>query len=216
MHIEVRGACVRFGARVVFEGIDASFAAGRVTALVGPSGSGKSTLLAAMAGYQRLDAGSITVSHNDAVNHLDTVSGPDAGLVAWVPQGSNALGTRTALDNVMIAPLSEGRHPAVARAVALAALAEVGLADQANQRARVLSGGELQRVSFARALASTKPVIFADEPSASLDGANAERLGSLLFELRSRATIIVATHDPILIEAAEAVVHLRLEHGHAA
>ena len=210
MQLEVQDVTVRFGARTVLDRVTATFVAAHVTALVGPSGSGKSTLLAALAGYQKCDAGSVSVVTDNAV------TGPDAGLIAWVPQGSNALGTRTALDNVMIAPLSEGKDLATARKVALQALADVGLAELAGQRAGKLSGGELQRVSFARALATTKPFIFADEPSASLDAANTELLGGLLFRLRTRATIIVATHDPILIEAAEAVVHLRAEHGHAA
>lgn len=210
MQLNVNGVSVRFGARTVLDRVTATFVAGQVTALVGPSGSGKSTLLAVLAGYQKCAAGTVTVVTDSAV------TGPDAGLIAWVPQGSNALGNRTALDNVMIAPLSEGKDLATARTVAMQALADVGLGGQAWQRARNLSGGELQRVSFARALATTKPFIFADEPSASLDAANTELLGGLLFRLRSRATIIVATHDPILIEAAETVIHLRAEHGHAA
>ncbi|MET4781722.1 ATP-binding cassette domain-containing protein [Glaciihabitans sp. UYNi722] len=209
MQIDISDARVSFGSRVVFTGMTATFESGVITALVGPSGSGKSTLLAAMAGYQQLDRGDI--SYRNGERSLS----PDSGLIAWVPQGSNALGTRTALDNVMIAPLSEGRAPDDAREVATRALVDVGLGDRADQRVRQLSGGELQRVSFARALASSKPIIFADEPSAGLDGANTELLGALLAGLSSHATIVVATHDPILIDAAEAVVRLRSEHIHA-
>ena len=200
-----------FGDRRVLEGIDASFEHSHVTALTGPSGSGKSTLLAVMAGYQRLDSGTVAF-----VDHLGSSSSPDPAMVAWVPQGANALGTRTALDNVMIGPLAEGQGFACSRAIAERALDDVGLLSRANVRARVLSGGELQRVSFARALATSKPLIFADEPSASLDAANTDVLAELLIGLRSRATIIVATHDPILINAAEAVVALRSDHANAA
>lgn len=211
MQVIVTEGRLSFGDRRVLEGVDATFNNARVTALVGPSGSGKSTLLAVMAGYQRLDSGNVSFVNDDG-----EFTAPDPALVAWVPQGANALGTRTALDNVMIAPLAEGRGLAASHTIAERALTDVGLLSRANAGARVLSGGELQRVSFARALATSKPLIFADEPSASLDAANTYVLAELLIGLRSRATIIVATHDPILINAAEAVVSLRSEHTNAA
>ena len=116
----------------------------------------------------------------------------------------------------MIGPLSEGAGLGPARTRALGALAAVGLTDLAGKIARQLSGGELQRVSFARALAADKPVIFADEPSSSLDARNTARIAELLHALGSRATIVVATHDPLLIEAAQDQVHLRSESLHAA
>lgn len=211
MRIDVRGATLRFGPRTIFESFDASFAPGRVTALIGPSGSGKSSLLAAMAGYLRLRAGTIRGIDDEGRELVVTPS-----MVAWVPQGVNALGARSALENVMIGPLAEGAAPSLARARSLAALDAVGLGPLSGKLARQLSGGELQRVSFARALAADKPVIFADEPSSSLDAANTERIADLLAGLGSRAMIVVATHDPLLIEAAQDEVHLRSETRHAA
>lgn len=204
MQIVVTDAELSFGDRTVLEGLSAVFHAEAVTALLGPSGSGKSTLLAAMAGYQKLNSGSIVYVDSDG-----SPLSPDPELVAWVPQGSNALGTRSTLDNVMIAPLSEGLDAVSAQTVAEQALKAVGLLSHASQPAKLLSGGELQRVSFARALATSKPFIFADEPSASLDAVNTEILAGLLADLRSRATIIVATHDPILVSAAGDVVSIR-------
>ena len=210
MRLDVMGATLRFGQRTIFESFDAQFAHGRVTALVGPSGSGKSSLLAAMAGYQPLAEGRVVGVYADGKQVAVT-----SAMVAWVPQGANALGARTALENVMIGPLSEGAALGSARTRALDALDAVGLADLAGKVARQLSGGELQRVSFARALAADKPVIFADEPSSSLDARNTARIAELLHALRSRATIVVATHDPILVEAAQDEVHLRSETIHA-
>ncbi|GAA2518591.1 ATP-binding cassette domain-containing protein [Rarobacter incanus] len=210
MRVEVRGASLGFGKRIVFEGLDADFPDGKVTALVGPSGSGKSSLLAAMAGYINLKAGTIT-----GVDERGSVP-LDASMVAWVPQGSNALGGRTALENVMIGSLADGARWSQAKRDALHALDQVGLSDLAHKVARSLSGGELQRVNFARALATHKPLVFADEPSASLDATNTRRVAELLFELRSRATIIVATHDPLLVEAAEHEINLRQDVLHAA
>lgn len=210
MRIEVVDASISFGDRRVFDGFDARFEPGCVTALVGPSGSGKSSLLAAMGGYQKLTRGSIQLIS-------ETGSAPPTpSLVAWVPQGSNALKARTALDNVCITPLAEGRSLSEARTIAKAALAKVGLSAVEGQIARTLSGGELQRLAFARALAGRKPLMFADEPSASLDETNTRAIARLLADIDTTAIVIVATHDPVLIESADIVVSLRSSPAYAA
>jgi ABC-type lipoprotein export system ATPase subunit len=134
---------------------------------------------------------------------------PTPSLIAWVPQGLNALARRTVLDNVLIAPLSTGAGITQARSRALEAIETVGLTHKLSEQARRLSGGELQRVGLARALASGKGIIFADEPSANLDAANTENIAELLDRLTSRATIVVATHDPVLVSAARSAVYMR-------
>lgn len=207
MRVSVTGAAIAFGDVTVFSGFTARFDEARVTALVGPSGSGKSSLLAAIAGYQPLAAGTITL-HTDGE---DPPTGPSPDAVAWVPQGSNALGRRTVLDNVLIASLAAGLPRDEAAEVAIDALAQVGLADRLDEQARRLSGGELQRVAVARALASGKELILADEPSANLDAANTNELAATLHRLVTRATVVVATHDPILVSAAHTAVHMRPE-----
>jgi ABC-type lipoprotein export system ATPase subunit len=198
VRVSVVDAGIAFGAFTVLDGFSATFEPGRVTALVGPSGSGKSSLLAAMAGYVPLASGTIQVE----VGPGQAPGPPSAELVAWVPQGSNALARRTVLDNVLIASLSAGLPIGSAAAVATDALEQVGLQDRLTEQARRLSGGELQRVAIARALASQKPLILADEPSANLDARNTDEVASILNRLVSVATIIVATHDPILVAAA--------------
>lgn len=205
--VDVLDAAVRFGATTVFSGFAAHFPAARITALVGPSGSGKSTLLAVMSGYQSLSAGRIELRDGATSSPLP----PDPARVAWVPQGSNALGRRSVLDNVAIAPLSAGATMSEARERAVDALEIVGLGMVLHQQARRLSGGELQRTALARALASGKELILADEPSANLDAANTELIAEILSGLTTRATIVVATHDPVLVAAAEVVVHMRRE-----
>lgn len=205
MQVDVVDAEVRFGSKVAFTGLDATFPAAQVTALVGPSGSGKSTLLAAISGYQALDAGQIEV--RSAPTEL--AMGPDPARVAWVPQGSNALGRRSVLDNVAIAPKSAGASLSEARERAMESLTVVGLSALASQQARWLSGGELQRVALARALASGKDLILADEPSANLDAANTELIAQILEGLTTSATVVVATHDPVLVAAAPHAVHMR-------
>ncbi|WP_331227683.1 ATP-binding cassette domain-containing protein [Georgenia sunbinii] len=200
-------AAIAFGGITVFSGLSATFEPAQVTALVGPSGSGKSSLLAAIAGHQPLAAG--RVEHHPA--GATTPQPPSAQFVAWVPQGSNALGRRTVLDNVRLASLAAGHSMPAATARARAALAQVRLSDRVDHQARRLSGGELQRLALARALTSGKALILADEPSANLDGANTELVAQILAGLVSEATIIVATHDPVLVDAADAIVPLRGE-----
>jgi putative ABC transport system ATP-binding protein len=207
VQIDVVDATMRFGAITVFSGFAAQFPAARVTALVGPSGSGKSTLLAAISGYQPLSGGRIELRDGPT----SPPSPPAPSRVAWVPQGSNALGRRTVLENVAIAPLSVGATLSDARERAIDALEVVGLGTLLHQQARRLSGGELQRTALARALASDRELILADEPSANLDAANTEMIAEILDGLSTRATVVVATHDPVLAAAAEVTVHLRRE-----
>jgi len=212
VQVDVVDAAVRFGATTVFSGFGAHFPSARVTALVGPSGSGKSTLLAAMSGYQSLSAGRVELRDDPD----SPPSPPDPTRVAWVPQGSNALGRRSVLDNVAIAPLAAGAPLGEAHERATEALEVVGLGALLHQQARRLSGGELQRVALARALASGKELILADEPSANLDAANTELIARILDRLTTRATIVVATHDPVLVAASDATVHMRREVSGAA
>lgn len=204
MRIDVESAEVSFGDMTIFAGITATFPPHTVTALVGPSGSGKSTLLAAMAGFHPLTSGHIRLTDGNGTSVV-----PDEALVAWVPQGLNALGTRTAIDNIMIASLAGGETLERSREAALSWLDIVGLAAQRYSLARTLSGGELQRLAIARALASSKPLIFADEPSANLDAVNTAKVAALLANLATTATVVVATHDPELVSAASHVVELR-------
>lgn len=206
MWLTVEAVSMRFGRLSVFDDFSATFADHALTALVGPSGSGKTTLLSLMAGYAEPSAGRVRVHWQDGA----PATAPDPSLVAWVPQGSNALGARSALDNVLIGALSDGRPLAEATDIALAELDLVGVADLADVAARDLSGGELQRVCFARALASGRPIIFADEPSASLDAASTEQLAEALEALRSTRLVVVATHDPILMSRAQNTVAMRM------
>lgn len=207
MEVHVENVSISFGDVHVISDFTASFAPGRVTALVGPSGSGKSTLLAAIAGFLTPASGRIVLRDTpDAVGHA-----PRSGLVGWVSQGANALGSRTVHDNVMLGALGDGVDLDAASRLADDALAQVGLTHRARAAARTLSGGELQRTAFARALASRRPLVLADEPTSSLDAVATGTVIDLLRGLRSEATVIVATHDPAVIDAAQDRVDLRTQ-----
>ena len=86
---------------------------------------------------------------------------------------------------------------------------ELGIEKRAGAAARQLSGGELQRLAFARAAAAGTPFVFADEPTASLDAANVRRVVGLLRVLGRRASVVVASHDPAVVGGADAVIEVR-------
>jgi putative ABC transport system ATP-binding protein len=146
VRIELNQVVVSIGDRVILAAFDARFSPGLVTAIVGPSGSGKSTLLSVLAGLRKPNSGTIVYNFDDGLFRKPRV--------AWVPQGSNVLARRTVLDNVMVGALSSGYSLAESRRRSIESLREVGMAERSNALARELSGGELQRVGFARALAS--------------------------------------------------------------
>lgn len=208
MRLELSAATQRFGTTTVFEDVNATFPASTVTALIGPSGSGKSTILSVLAGLRRPTRGNAWWVDDDGGRRA-----PDAQAIAWVPQGANSLPRRSVLANVMIGPLATGQDRATALRAAAGALASVGLAHLANQRARTLSGGELQRVAVARALASGREVIFADEPTASLDRASAVKVAEAITAPRAGRLLVIATHDAELIDRAQHVIDLGHSRG---
>ena len=211
MHIEVINGSKSFKDNHLYTNLNVEFLDKTITALIGPSGCGKSTLLNIMSGYESLDSGQVNFcSDSDGRESHQVIS--DDKIISWIPQISAVLPHRTALDNVMIGALGVGVEECVARKQALSFLELVGLENHALDLTRTLSGGEVQRVCFARALVSHKPFIFADEPTASLDEAATKYIANILRDLKSKSCIIIATHDPLLISACDKVVNLRGQH----
>ena len=131
-------------------------------------------------------------------------------MIGFVFQFHHLLPEFTALENVVMPALIRGESIASARERGLALLAEVGLAQRADQRPPKLSGGESQRVAVARALMNTPRIVLADEPSGNLDSANAELLHTLLWEL-SRKTgqaFVIVTHNESLAVKADRIVRI--------
>jgi ABC-type lipoprotein export system ATPase subunit len=117
-----------------------------------------------------------------------------------VLQNSACLEARHAIDNVAMVRLSQGASVAEARSEARHALEQVGLGHRLSARASELSGGELQRVTIARAISSRKPVVLADEPTGQLDSRNTDLVGEALSACAAAGQVVViATHDPNLI-----------------
>lgn len=192
----------------LLDGVDLAVAAGEALAIVGPSGSGKSTLLGLLAGLDVPSRGRIWLD-GEELTALDEEARARlrARSVGFVFQSFQLLPSLTAVENVML-PLELAGRSAEARQEAEALLEKVGLAERFDHVPSRLSGGEQQRVAIARAFASRPRVLFADEPTGSLDAATGETVVRLLFDLNREqgATLVLVTHD----EAVAARCHRRL------
>ncbi|KAA6210338.1 ABC transporter ATP-binding protein [Streptomyces filamentosus] len=187
--VRLEGLAVRHGDAHVLERTDLELPAGSFTALLGPSGCGKSTLLNLVAGFARPTEGRVTAGGEPVRG-----PGPERGVVF---QHYALFPWRTARGNVEFALKRLGLPRPERRRRALAALAEVGLADGAGKYPAQLSGGMQQRVALARALAAEPEVLLMDEPFGALDALTRTRMQTLLRELWKRrgTTVLFVTHD---------------------
>jgi ABC-type lipoprotein export system ATPase subunit len=202
------GVTKRFGTEAPFERLDAAFAPGTLSVVTGPSGSGKTTLLHLLAGLELPDEGDVLVD-GISLASLDRAGRAELRRtrLAFVGQTLGLVPFLGARENAELALELRGLpHGDVENA-----LAAVGLAEHAERPVSELSAGQRARAAFARAVAVRPRVIVADEPTARLDAANALALGALLADLArsTGATVICATHDPLLIEQADAELPLR-------
>jgi ABC-type lipoprotein export system ATPase subunit len=193
----------RYGERVVLDGVDAAFHSSSLSVVTGPSGSGKTTLLHLVAGLELPDSGTVDVLGTE-IAALDR--GARARFrgdhVGYVGQQPGLVPTLSATENVELALALRGLPPDGARE----ALVAVGLEDRAMQRVSRLSTGERGRVAIARALAPRPQLLLADEPTSRLDQANALAVGALVARVAREfgTAVVCATHDPLLIEQADA------------
>ncbi|WP_158221154.1 ATP-binding cassette domain-containing protein [Kineosporia sp. R_H_3] len=194
-----------YGDRVVLAGVDLEVRAGRLHVVRGRSGSGKSTLLRVLLGLERPDVGSV---------HLDGAVLADldrAGLAALrrrtaavVGQDVHLAETVDVRTNLELARAVRGQAPDAAHGDTV--LDALGLLPLAGREVRLLSGGERQRTAVARALATGPRLLVLDEPTSQLDEASAERLaGALRGAAAGGCAVLVASHDPVLVAAADAV-----------
>jgi ABC-type lipoprotein export system ATPase subunit len=212
---QVRGVGKRYGAgareTLVLDGLDADFSGGRLTALTGPSGSGKTTLLHILAGLRDPSAGSVRVLGSDLAElGREERAALRRDPIAFIAQDPALTPFLSARENVEVALALRDLSPDEAHQRALDALAEVGLAERAEQRVARLSAGERQRVAIARALAAEAKLLLADEPTARLDEANALAVGALFgrYARERGAAVVCATHDPLVVAEADDVLAL--------
>jgi lipoprotein-releasing system ATP-binding protein len=196
------------------KGIDFSVEQGEMIAIVGPSGAGKSTLLHIIAALDTPTSGTVYFRGNSLLRLKEAELAEYRNrAVGFVWQRHHLLPDFTAAENVAMPMLVRGEGLGKALRAAGDWLQEVGLADQATQRAGELSGGEQQRVSIARALVNQPGLLLADEPTGDLDEQNAEQVFELMRRLHRshRLTSILATHNLSLARRTDRV--LALTHG---
>jgi len=183
---------------------------GESVAITGASGSGKSTLLGLLAGLDLPSSGSVYLKDQN-LSQLDEDGRARlrAQHVSFVFQSFQLLSHLTALENVLLPAQLIGRGNAKEEAQFW--LERVGLQERLNHFPKTLSGGEQQRVALARAFITKPDILFADEPTGSLDEASGDRVISLLFELNkaSGSTLILVTHDSALASRCQRQLHLQ-------
>jgi putative ABC transport system ATP-binding protein len=189
----------------VLKDLNLNVARGNFITICGPSGSGKTTLLNIISGIDRPTSGQVIVLGQDlTVQDEDFLAEFRCDNVGFVFQSYNLVSTLTVAENVAF-PMEWSRKPEAEIEKRVAELLEtVGLQHRANHFPAQLSGGEQQRVAFARALANDPQLFLADEPTGNLDTKNGQKITQMLQMLKANGkTIIVATHDAQIIQLAD-------------
>ncbi|MDD2476875.1 MAG: ABC transporter ATP-binding protein [Dysgonamonadaceae bacterium] len=201
-----------FGSLQVLNDIDLTISKGEIVSIVGPSGAGKTTLLQIMGTLDKPDSGSVIFDNNDVTKYNDRkLSDFRNKNIGFVFQFHQLLPEFTALENVMIPALIAKKTRSSADKEAMHILELMGLTDRKHHKPAELSGGEKQRVAVARALINNPMIVFADEPSGSLDTENKDELHSLFFKLRDELnqTFVIVTHDTQLAELTDRTIRMK-------
>ncbi|WP_431998620.1 ABC transporter ATP-binding protein [Sphaerimonospora mesophila] len=191
--------------------MDLTVRAGELVSIVGPSGSGKSTLLQIAGTLDRPSSGTVRVAGYEISELSDgELSALRARYIGFVFQRFHLASGLSALDNVADGLLYSGLSRRQRRDRAAAALDQVGLGNRLDHRPHQLSGGQMQRVAVARAIASKPPLLLADEPTGNLDSAASAEVMSLFHRLNSTGvTVAIITHDPEVAAACPRRIRVR-------
>jgi cell division transport system ATP-binding protein len=211
--IEFRNVSKQYSSEVMaLRDVSFTVEKGELVFLAGPSGAGKSTLLKMIAAMERPTAGHVIVNGQDIARIKPSAVPFLRRNLGLIFQQQRLLTDRTVLANVMLPLLVTGASKTQAEQRARAALDKVGLGDRAGAQPLALSGGEQQRVSIARAIVNRPQVILADEPTANLDRASANKVLDALKAFNSvGVTCLISSHDEQMLDAAARVIHLN--HG---
>ena len=209
--IDIKNITKSFGSLQVLKGIDLHIDKGEIVSIVGPSGAGKTTLLQIIGTLDKPDTGTVIVDGIE-VNGLSTnkLSRFRNEHLGFVFQFHQLLPEFTAIENIMIPAYIAGKKQSDARERAEELLQFMGLENRAKHKPNELSGGEKQRIAVARALVNNPAVVFADEPSGSLDSRNKQELHQLFFDLREKygQTFVIVTHDEELARITDRTIHI--------
>ena len=196
----------------VLSGITVDIPQGQFATIMGPSGSGKSTLLHLMGGLDRPSAGDVLVDER-VISQMadDQVTLFRRTKIGVVFQFFNLLPTLTALENITLPFVLDGQPKGKADGRAEFLLDKVGLAHRRRHLPEAMSGGEIQRLAIARALAFQPPIILADEPTGNLDSKNGQIVLDLLRRINQedRCTVVMVTHSPEAAKVGDRTIFLR-------
>lgn len=193
-------------------GVSLDIAKGEFAVIMGPSGSGKSTLLHLIGGLDRPTEGEVLVD-GKIISQMadDDVTLFRRAKIGLVFQFFNLLPTLTALENVMLPLILDGRAGSESRPRAEALLEQVDLESRRGHLPEELSGGEMQRLAIARALAFNPPILLADEPTGNLDSRSGEEVLKLLLQINREegCTVVMVTHNHEAAGYGDRVIYLR-------
>lgn len=210
--IELKDICKNYGTLQVLRNVSLTIGSNEIITILGPSGAGKTTLLQVAGSLCRPDSGSVCYDGEDLTRMKDKrLSEFRNRNIGFIFQFHQLLPEFTAVENVALPALIGGtsRKKALTRAGELLEL--LGLKERISHKPGEMSGGERQRVAVARALINEPKVVFADEPTGSLDSHNRDEIRALIADLRSQLgqTFVIVTHDPSMNEIADRIIHMQ-------
>ncbi|GAF04521.1 ABC transporter ATP-binding protein [Saccharicrinis fermentans] len=210
--ISARGIKKQFGDLQVLKGIDLDINSGEVVSIVGPSGAGKTTLLQILGTLDKPNAGDVIIN-NTSIRDLSEkeLAQFRNENIGFVFQFHQLLPEFNAIENITLPALIAGKNKAKSEEKARYLLSFLQLNNRETHKPAELSGGEKQRVAIARALINNPAVVFADEPTGSLDSQNQEELHKLFFQLRDefKQTFVIVTHDLHLAHLSDREIKMK-------
>lgn len=196
----------------VLKNISVDIEENKISVIVGTSGAGKSTLLHLLGGLDKPDEGKVYYEQKNIIEfNNDKLAKFRNENMGFVFQFHHLLPEFTAIENVAIPQMINGKNLKSALKDSKKLLEVVGLTQREDHKPAELSGGEQQRVAVARALANNPKIIFADEPTGNLDSVNSESIHKLLFDLRDnlKKTFVIVTHNPELMKLADVIFEIK-------
>ncbi len=210
--ISAQGIEKQFGDLKVLKGVDLTIKQGEVVSIVGPSGAGKTTLLQILGTLDKPNLGSITINETqiEKLKEKELAKFRNENI-GFVFQFHQLLPEFTALENIILPSLIAGKKRSDSENKAREILKFLNLNDRESHKPAELSGGEKQRIAIARALINDPIVVFADEPTGSLDSQNQEELHKLFFKLRDEfnQTFVIVTHDLHLAHLSDREIKMK-------
>ena len=212
--IDAKGVWKRYDAGKhkvdALRGLDLLVRRGEVVAIMGPSGCGKTTLLNCLSGLDVIDAGTIKIAGRDLKDLTDNQRTDfRAREMGFVFQTYNLLPVLTGVENVELPMLVGGVRPSVARKRAQEAIEMVGVGEWARHRPAEMSGGQRQRFTIARALATKPAIVWADEPTGALDTETSSGIMELMVNRQNAQTFVWVTHSEEVGALAQRLIRMR-------